>query len=174
MNAVFESGYIEPPNAIVAESRSTRVLEVIDGYGPKQGRLTGDARKVHLTLQGYYERLWLTVRSGGAPVAKMHVIARLMKFGPQGAAQFGPSEPIGDGDPRDKDIEDALEYLQGEYNIRYKAIVALYAEFPAPSMEAVGRKLGVGVSRARNLLSEGRQHLATFLIGRWGRLNPDL
>lgn len=156
-----ESGLVIELNATLPKRG---VKSVKRHVGRELSRMEPKIRLVHFALEEYFE--W---KAGGMRllgVSSRTIIGRLMEEGPWGASQPGGSIVPEETPPKHKDIGDALCSLT---DIRKTAIVLTYTQnIP---VETIAHRMNQSASRTRNVVSEARQLIASFLAGRGWRFD---
>jgi hypothetical protein len=131
-------------------------------YGRAICAMTPRSRFVHDMLCEYFDHPAMR----GANGSGMTVIARLMKFGPTGAAQHGPTVPL-ELPSRLLLVGDAIKHL----NERMRNAVRMTYGGNYP-VESIARELHCSHAVARALMKNARPLIGAFLAGHGVRL-PD-
>lgn len=132
-------------------------------YGRAVCAMTPRTRFVHDKLCEYFDHPAMR----GANSHGMTVIARLMKYGPTGAAQFGPTVPL-ELPSNLLLVGEAIKHLNER--MRQAVRMTYGRNFP---VEAVARELHCSHAVARALLKNSRPLIAAFLAGRGIRVPED-
>lgn len=132
-------------------------------YGRAISAMTSRNRFVHDVLVEYYDHPAMRGSWGGGHT----VISRLMKFGPMGAAQPGPTAPM-QLPSHLLLVREAVNHLGG----RMKVAVEMTYGGNHP-IESVAQALHESHAVARALLKDSRPLIAAFLAGRGAKVPKD-
>lgn len=125
-------------------------------YGREVSAMTPRTRFVHQVLCELYDHPAMRGTQGSG----MGIIARMMEFGPMGAAHFGPTVPL-ELPSHLLVVKEAVDYLGRRMRM---AICLSYGS--GDPIYSIARDLGVSDSVARSLLKHARPIIASFLAGR--------